>query len=103
MHPLEIAKADESLKFGKGRRTALRRPQLITGGKGVTGIQTDAHPALVFDTLDDLRQMLKRPAQIAALPAVFSMTAVTPLVRSSAQLIDSLTSRRLTASGICLR
>ncbi|MNE51194.1 hypothetical protein D3C80_1458120 [compost metagenome] len=36
-------------------------------------------------------------------PAVFSITAVTPSLRSSAQLMDSLTNFRLAASGICLR
>ena len=59
MHPLEILEADDPLKFGKGLAAGLLGTQIISGGKGMTGIEADPDPTLVLDAINDLGQMLE--------------------------------------------
>ncbi len=55
----------------------------------MAGIDADADAGFIFHTVDDGREVLELKAEVAAPPAVFSITAVTPSVFASAILIDS--------------
>ena len=67
MHPAQVFKAHHAVELGKGGGGCLFAAQIVTGGKRVTGINTDADAGFILHALDDRRQMLKPEAEVAAL------------------------------------
>ena len=59
VHAAQILKAHQSLELGEGAGTGLGAAQVIAGGEGVTGVETDADARLVLDAVDNGRQMLE--------------------------------------------
>ena len=55
VHPAQVFKAHHAVKLGKGGGGCLFATQIVTGGKRVTGINTDANAGFIFNPIDDRR------------------------------------------------
>lgn len=68
MHPLEVLKPDHLIEFGKRGAAALFAAQVVTGGKGMAGIEADTDPAFILHLLDNRRQVFEAMSQVGTLP-----------------------------------
>lgn len=59
MHIAQIVETDDVAELLKGLFAVLFGMQIITGGKSVAGVDANTNPTLVFNTIDDRRQMFE--------------------------------------------
>src|SRR5690606_38464515 len=67
MHPFEILKTNDLIKFTEGILKTLPCPDLVTGSERVCRIETDPDPALVLHLVYNVGYLLEGMSQIGSL------------------------------------
>jgi hypothetical protein len=67
VHAAQVAETDHALELGEGCLAIGGGAQIVAGGEGVAGVETDADPRSVLDAVDDRREVLEAMTQVGAL------------------------------------
>ena len=67
VHSLQVPEPDHTFQLRKGFVAGLRRPQVVSGGKGMAGVDADPHARFVFDPLDQVGQMFEGEPEVRTL------------------------------------
>ncbi len=91
MDHLQAVKADRAVELLHHLRVEFRGPVVVAGGEDVAGVETDSHPLVLVDALDDGSDFLERAAERGPLTGSRFEQCDRPVVRNrSVDLVERL-------------
>ena len=67
VHPLQVPESHHAFQLRERLVAGLRRPQVVSGGEGVAGVDADPHARFVLHPLDQVGQMFEGEPEVRTL------------------------------------